>query len=131
MALGPKEAALRALKEARLKRPNPFEDAARGRDPVPKSSRGEESGKLQTPAPRKVAGSAAATLHPAGVASSPQEARKAAARSDVLQTVGTTVSVRGRPKLEEKRAASSKPWVKEGMSRASWYRRQKLGKGKS
>lgn len=31
---------------------------------------------------------------------------------------------RGRPRLEEKRPASSKPWIAEKMSRASWYRRQ-------
>jgi hypothetical protein len=60
----------------------------------------------------------------ARVAPSPLEAT--AARSDVLQTVGTTVSVRsgskrgrGRPKVEGQR-----PWQAEGISRASWYRRR-------
>lgn len=47
---------------------------------------------------------------------------------EVLKAIVTALKgkeTRGRPRLEDKRAASSKPWIAAGMSRATWYRRQK------
>ena len=49
------KAFMRALQESRLREPNPFEDAARGRDPVPaKRKRGRPF--ITEPRPWEVAG---------------------------------------------------------------------------
>lgn len=31
----------------------------------------------------------------------------------------------GRPRIGQKRPSTDKPWLEQGMSRATWYRRQK------
>lgn len=90
--------AMRELRMAKAHRPNPFEDAARGRDILP-SSRGEAlKGKQPLMAPR-----------PAPPV--PREA-KLAFRKPLAKDAAKTL-------------AATKPWEAEGLSRRTWYRRQK------
>lgn len=90
-----------ALRLARAnRRPNPFEDAARGRD-APKSSDGDDASIRR--GHQAKAGSD--RLADAGVAPSPPEIK------------------RGRPRIGETR---DKPWLDAmpPMSERTWYRRQ-------
>jgi len=97
---------LRALREANAERskPNPFQDAARGRDPAPTSSGAGDA--------TQATGSA--------VPSAPPMPR----RYDIAQgPAGAPEAKRktGRPRLGEVR---DKPWEAAGMSRSTWYRRK-------
>jgi hypothetical protein len=90
-------AATRARKNAK---PNPFEDAARGRDPAPVKP------------PHKLLVGAKEAL--------------AVARGET-KPAKVTIFKRGRPLAKDaaKALMKTRPWLLEGMSRASWYRRQK------
>jgi len=90
--------ATRAAKNAR--RPNPFEDAARGRDTPP--TKPFEKIKV-------------------GLKEAIDVSRGEAKPAKV------TVYKRGRPLSKDAARAlmKTKPWLLEGMSRASWYRRRK------
>jgi len=139
---------IKALGDAkRAARSNPFEDAARGRDPAPKSSDGGVGANTLKPSKRIPAGQGH-TENPvernaasAGVAPSPSEAipvqvaepanKPIAKRLDAGRTVGSNPatganSKSGRPLAKDaaKSLMQTKPWLDEGMSRASWYRRQ-------
>lgn len=89
-----------ATRQAKNKRPNPFEDAARGRDPVPSKPK------------HKLVAAAEEALAVARGESKPAR---------------VTVYKGGRPLAKDaaKALTKTKPWMLEGMSRASWYRRQK------
>lgn len=97
MKEGSREQLLREMREAKLKRnsPNPFEDAARGRDPAPTSARGRPDGD-QAKGPVSVTTEAAAVGKPQGPATA-------------------TKSKRGRPPKPET----------ENVSRATLWRRRK------
>ena len=108
--VGPREHQLREMREARLKRnsPNPFEDAARGRDFLP---------------PRK-------PHEMPSVAGTKPSARSSTVELSPHKTkdVGSSPAVptkRGRPPKGEKR---EKPWEAAGMSKASWYRQKEKSK---
>jgi hypothetical protein len=94
MKVGPREAQLREMREARAKagRPNPFEDAARGRDSVRQSSDGGVESR------HAGGGTTPSTSPQAGVAPGPSDSK----------------SKRGRPRLSNPAKAS----------RATRYRRQ-------
>lgn len=92
--------ALGDAKRAARKGPNPFEDAARGRDAPP-----------TVPFRSSRAGGATPDLARVG----PGESHKAKPRASKLK--------RGRPKI-----TAARPWETEGISRRTWYRRQEKSK---
>ena len=93
---------LRALREANAERskPNPFQDAARGRDPAPTSS--------------------------APVDHAPQNNAERLPSSDAAAAGAEAKRKTGRPRLGEVR---DKPWEAAGMSRSTWYRRKAEERG--
>lgn len=94
---------VRALREARANRkPNKFEDAARGRDPAPASD-----GKVKLQDRKKISPHHGATE------------RKDSGESEGPRAV--PVMKRGRPRIGETR---DKPWIALGMSERTYYRRQ-------
>jgi hypothetical protein len=99
---GPREQRLREMREANSKRkPNPFEDAARGRDPVPVAKPTTKGVMLRASADvGRTAGSTPAT------GAKPK---------------------RGRPRLGEKREPHE-PWKAMGISERTYWRRQKDAK---
>lgn len=133
--IGPREKALREMREARLKRnsPNPFEDAARGRDVVvPKSSGGGAEGRSTRQPTEKEPRPTSDSVQKqrvAVVAPSPPEAKlesstavvQVAVNDQVAGSIPASPAKKGRPKAGETRA---KPWEAEGISKASWYRRR-------
>lgn len=123
--IGPREAALREMREARARRQsNPFEDAARGRDPVAKEP---EKRKIPNVAPqtqpadqasrrkREARDDAAADHRPHR--SKRQEAPMA---SDQRVAPPRVKRGRGRPK-----ATGPREWEIAGISRAEFYRRRR------
>ena len=149
--LGPREKQLREQREAQFaarNKPNPFEDAARGRDPAPKSSDGSVESRHAAMAAnplvgnveakkvgRSISRSAGVTPGPSG-AKSNRPAHKiieglkeaiAVVRGEAEPAKVTVVKV-GRPKKGEKR---DKPWEALGISKASYYRRQAKSKGET
>lgn len=117
--------ALGAAKHARLARRNPFEDAARGRDPQPEKPNDKAASR---PKPARAP-------RPVSRADQAQPIAKVAASQDLprgprVQPVGPAGSVkakRGRPRLGE---TPAKPWEALGMSERTYYRRQAEGKAK-
>lgn len=127
-----------ALRLARAtKRPNPFEDAARGQDPAPKSS-SEAKGKPRMPAGSKTgdglarnnSGGRRDEAHPVGPTAMGlrcSERRDNAAlgqhpRAGIAPGPSEAKPKRGRPRIGEVRP---KPWLEcdPPMSKSSWYRR--------
>lgn len=110
--MGAKEDQLRQLREARLARkPNPYEDAARGRDPAPKSSGGGMNAHAEGASPSS-GGNKPAGQKPADV---------------VAHVPPETKRLFRRPLASEREQTLSyqKPWEAEGMSRRTWYRRRR------
>ncbi len=129
--VGPRERQLREQREARFaarNKPNPFEDAARGRDPAPKSS--VDGGPKATKPSVGPAGGVMLEGQPARQKPKPNrpphkiiEGLKeaiAVSMGEVNPAKVTVVRV-GRPKKGETR---DKPWEALGISKASYYRRQ-------
>ncbi len=140
MSKGPREQWLQDMREAKFRnrnRNNPFEDAARGRDPAPKKPQGTIDGSSPKGPDLATARSAAVRLPkgPATATNSKRPAHKiieglkeaiAVVRGEVEPAKVTVVKV-GRPKKGETR---DKPWEALGISKASYYRRQaKAAKG--
>jgi hypothetical protein len=94
-----KEQQLRELREARLKHPNPLEDAARGRDPVLAAK----------PA------TAEATHGSRGVGRTTGSNPVTGAKREFKKPLA---------KDADKTLMATKPWETEGVSRRTWYRRQ-------
>lgn len=149
--IGPRERHLREMREARVKRnsPNPFEDAARGRDPAPKSSGGHVRHEAKAVSRATDAGVAPSppetnsgapwprrepvqmkTARPTGsqiisvLAAEPATAPAVHGGQSTGRTAGSNPATgakrsRGRPKKEGLR-----PWETEGISRAQYYRNQ-------
>lgn len=122
--IGPRERMLREQREAKFMRsqkPNPFEDAASGRDPAPKSSGGGVAKRPKQP-------SMESRLMPPGspdANSGAPQPRGEPVRTKSAQPTGSPNIKRGRPKKGEKR---DKPWDAEGISKASYYRRRQKEK---
>lgn len=122
-----KESDLRAMREARLKRPNPFEDAARGRDVhSPKLEKSNvrptypQENKVRNHDPER----RDARL-PVPRRDRPEQVQKVDSRSDVQESPRAVAIKppsplkRGRPKIEGPR-----PWELAGMSKRTWHRRR-------
>ncbi len=93
----------REFSEARNRKSNPFEDAARRRDIAPNTRAGAKPLK---PKPRK-----------------PSMAVDEGGRTvGSIPATGAKLS-RGRPKI-----TAARPWETEGISRRTWYRRQEKSK---
>jgi len=121
-------AALRIARATR--RSNEFEDAARGRDPAPKSSDGGVAKqRKQPPMVSRLVPPGSSEAKSGSVSEDKmQEARKQAPRLEKGSTpLLSTTSKRGRPLAKDahKALARTKPWEAEGMSKATWYRRKK------
>lgn len=124
--------ATRAAKNARS---NPFEDAARGRDPQPKSSDGGvESNERAVPStPAADEQRRHAVLKPRRLRPSARvSAESSVAEAGVAPGPSETKHRGGRPLAKDaaKALMQTKPWLAEGMSRASWYRRRKKEQAK-
>jgi hypothetical protein len=91
----------------RKRKNNPFEDAARGRDPVKPRNTPEASGTARKAPSGSLLGEPS--------------------RNSVRASIPSPKSKGGRPlaKDADKALMRTKPWIAEGMSRASWYRRLK------
>jgi hypothetical protein len=101
MKEGPREIQLREMREARARHPNPFEDVARGRDPVAKATKAKPPKSDDVSAADRVA--------------SRLGAGRTAQDTPRLETAGAVaIQKRGRPRKPDSE-----------LSRASKYRRQK------
>lgn len=126
------------------RRTNPFEDAARGRDPVPKSSRGAAGSLVapqttavghSVPVPREANPVAKATKGKTAKSDDVPKSDRVVSRlgagrtaqdSPQSETAGA-VAIRkpGRPKIEGPR-----PWQVKGISKSTYYRSLKEQKAK-
>lgn len=125
--IGPRERALREMREARFARkgPNPFEDVARCREPAPKENAGATASPVVREGikAREMRRQKPAVKSGSISADKGQEAREQAPSLERGSTpLLSTNSKRGRPKKGEKR---DKPWEAAGISKASWYRQNK------
>lgn len=132
---------IKALREARVARSNPFEDAARGRDPAPKKLPRGTDGEVG----RRSVGNTAGQSIPSSARVEPNRetaaqeavlgASKSKARSQAVRpsahnrsTAGSnpTAPIKrpvGRPKVEGPR-----PWDEMGISRRTYYRSRETEK---
>lgn len=124
---------LRLLREMRFakKKPNSFEDAARGRDVPNSSAVAAESRREVQPGkgwekPKSPPSAVAPVASPSDANSGAPQPRGEFGATNATQPTGSPNIKRGRPRIGQ---TPDRPWIAAGMSERTWYRRQKEAKG--